>query len=398
MRVVPGVISSVLLAYTGLCAQLERNGSTSSSRITSFRDIEILNDTLATSQTETGIDAITVWPAKSKPYDDVQISQELYERLVYFSKICALTYCITGEELVVGSTFAEGGCPAKLDFCSDETINPTAGRTVVELVLLAESNELGTGFLAVDHEKEVVVLSFRGSSTNQDWLSDFAIYPTPYEPVSKEHYRQWVDAGRISECEDCLVHRGFNVFLKTLSSQFFERIEAIFDTFPDYNLVVTGHSLGAAVASLAGIELRLRGHDPLVLTYASPNIFSGKLRAWVDELFETERIHQLSLDEGEVMFRKGYFRVVHDGDYITMVPPFYEPAGLELFITHRELPQRLEDLQYRGSSTNIVSLENGNVSLAGSGQGHRFLGPLERWIHMYEHRAYFLLINTCDGF
>ncbi|CEP63864.1 putative lipase LALA0_S09e04214g [Lachancea lanzarotensis] len=398
MKFVPGVIMSFFLSTWMVgCVEAKTENSTHPTKLLSFSDIE-----LSDGNTTFHADSITVSRPKSQNFDNVRISQDLYERLVYFSRMCALTYCIGSNELFVGSTLLEGACPDRLKFCSDESTNPTAGKTVVELVLLAENDELGTGFLAVDHEKRVVVLSFRGSSTNQDWLSDFAVSPTPYEPVSKEYYKEWVESGRISDCEGCLVHRGFDVFLKTLSSQFFDRIEAIFDTYPDYSLVVTGHSLGAAVASLAGIELRLRNYDPLVLTYASPNMFNSKLRAWVDELFETERIHKMSLDEGEVMFRSGFFRVVHDGDYITMVPPFYDPAGLEIVITEQLLPQTLKDLEYHGPSTSVVSLQDTNVcstmGSAGSGQGHRFLGPLEKWLHMYEHRAYFLLINTCDDF
>ncbi|CUS24759.1 LAQU0S19e00980g1_1 [Lachancea quebecensis] len=346
-------------------------------------------------------DTVLISPHEARNFEGVAVTKELYERLVYFSKMCALTYCITSNELNTGLSFKDGGCPSKLDFCSSKDHNPTLERTIVELVILAESGELGTGYLAVDHEKKVVVLSFRGSTTNQDWLSDFAVYPVTYMPCSKDYYEEWVKSGRIRECTGCFIHRGFNVFLNTLSSQFFDRIEGIFQAFPNYNLVVTGHSLGAAVASLAGIELKLRGYEPLLLTYASPNFFNGALRAWVDELFETKRIHDLSLEEGKVMFRKGYFRVVHNQDYITMVPPFYEPAGLEIFINNPCLPHKHEDLEYRGPSQDLISLEaTGDTSVisTGRGQGHWYLGPLERLLHMYEHRSYFILINTCEGF
>lgn len=346
-------------------------------------------------------DTITLSSHQVENYEDVTITHELYERLVYFSKMCALTYCMTYNELIPGLSFQEGGCPARLKFCSNDEDNPTLSDTVIELVILAESGELGTGYLAVDHQKKVVTLAFRGSTTNQDWLSDFVVYPVPYEPSSKSFYDGWVRSGRIRECNNCFVHRGFNVFLNTLSSQFFDRIERIFNAFPDYNLVVTGHSLGAAVASLAGIEMRLRGYEPLVLTYASPNFFNGALRAWVDELFETERIHDWSVSEGEVMFRQGYFRVVHDKDYITNVPPFYEPAGLEIFINNPHLPHELEDLEYRGPSLNLLSSkreENSPLSVESQGSALKYLGPLEKWLHMHEHREYFLLINTCEGF
>ncbi|SCU84389.1 LADA_0D01442g1_1 [Lachancea dasiensis] len=406
MKVAQRMIVGAFFGLLGICERVDianKAENHSLSQFPRFGDIDMTGATAGkdrNSHTQDNLDGtISIIPAASEHYVGVRISDELYERLVYFSKMCALTYCITSNEIIDGSTFTDGGCPARLNFCSDKQSNPTAADTKIELVLLAQGKELGTGFLAVDHEKEVVILSFRGSSTNQDWLSDFAIYPTPYEPASKEFYDEWVASGRIGPCEDCMLHRGFNVFLNTLSSKFFEKIESIFETHPGYELVVIGHSLGAAVASLAGIELRLRGYEPLVLTYASPKIFSSKLRAWVDELFETDEIHERSLREEKVMFRQGFFRVVHDEDYITMVPPFYEPAGLEIFINYPHLPPRREHLEYHGPSNNLVSVDTQSLfSTTGRGQGHRLLGPLETWLHMYEHRAYFILINTCDGF
>ncbi|SCV02067.1 LAMI_0G15588g1_1 [Lachancea mirantina] len=344
-----------------------------------------------------------------KPYEETTksqvpgISDLVYERLVYFSKICALTYCIERNELVCYKSFAEGGCPPRLKFCSNEEDNFGIWRTRVELVLLAEKGELGTGYIAVDHERRVVMLAFRGSSTRQDWLSDLLIYPAEYLPSSIEFYNEWVSTGKIKPCDNCMVHRGFHIFLKTLSAQFFDHVESVSLSFPDYKLVITGHSLGAALATLAGIELKLRGYDPLVLTYASPHIFNYDLSVWVDELFGTHDIHQNSMKSGLVEFTRGYFRVIHMQDYITMVPPFYEPAGLEIFVKKLHLPHNKEDVIYRGpklhreTETDFQSVRE-DVALTGHGQGHSILGPIEQWLHMYEHRAYFILINTCDDF
>lgn len=329
----------------------------------------------------------------------VPITEEIYDRLVYFSKVCALTNCISEGTLVEDRTFIDGGCPADLEFCSNKTNNPTIDRTRMELVLIADKGELGTGYVAVDHEKGVVMLVFRGSSTRQDWFSDFQIYPVDYVPASSKEYQKLVKKGKIKPCEGCQIHHGFNQFSKTLGRHFLQRVRKIFKQYPDYNLVVTGHSLGAALASLAGIELKLRGHDPMVLTYATPKMFNAPMKQWVDELFETQKIHEKSLENEKLLFHKGYFRVVHLQDYITMVPPFYKAAGLEIFISKLELPHCLEDVEYRGLGTGLSwRMLPSKVNKEGVFPDGRTLATVEHWLHMFEHRSYFILINECMNF
>ncbi|AMD22466.1 HHL304Cp [Eremothecium sinecaudum] len=324
----------------------------------------------------------------------VQILPNTYDKLVYFSKICALTYCIKDSTLTENKTFSDGGCPPQIEFCKNLELNPTAEHTQIELVLVADKDELGTGYVAVDHASKVVMLAFRGSSTQQDWFSNFQIHPTTYFPASFKKYQDLIKRGLIPSCDNCKVHRGFYRFAKTLSRDFLERVEKIFNLYPDYNLVVTGHSLGAALATLCGIELVLRGYHPLVLTYATPKMFNEPLRDWVDTVFESEKIHELSVKKKELKMNKGYFRVVHTQDYIPKVPPLYVAAGLEIFIGKLHFPHEIDDLEYRGIGSGLFDEVDKEVQSIRNQLNER----VERWLHMYEHRSYFIMINTCSGF
>ncbi|CAI4034505.1 hypothetical protein SMKI_10G2980 [Saccharomyces mikatae IFO 1815] len=319
---------------------------------------------------------------------NLSITPYIYERLVYFMKASSISSCISDNLLFVNKTLNNGGCPPHIKFCNDEEINPTAGQTVVELVLNAKKGELGSGYLAVDHGKKVVILAFRGSTTRQDWFSDFEIYPVEYSPLCVKEYRKLIEEGTIRECKGCKMHRGFLRFTETLGMDVFKKMESILESYPDYRIVVTGHSLGAALASLAGIELRIRGFDPLVLTFATPKIFNSEMRQWVDELFETDMIEKESIARKEIQFRKGYFRVVHTGDYIPMVPPFYHPAGLEMFINKVGLPQYAEDIEYRGKNNRLTLKDGFRDGMS---------GLVEDWLHVYEHRAYFIDVKGCSG-
>lgn len=335
--------------------------------------------------------------AQNSQGEGVMIGEDAYEKLLYFSKVCALTYCISTGRLVENRTFIDGGCPPELEFCSNPEHNPTIRRTRMELVLVANEQELGTGFVAVDHEREVVMLAFRGSSTRQDWYSDFEIYPTDYEPTSKKEYKSLVKEGKLRECKDCKIHKGFYRFIETLSHDFLVRVERIFKKYPDYNLVVTGHSLGAALASICGIELKLRGFNPLILTYATPKMFNKELQGWVNELFETDSVHENNVQNGQVELLHGYFRVIHLQDYIPMVPPGYKAAGLEIFIFKPELPHEIGDLEYRarGSGVTWSQAPRGPMSVAARSS---LTSGIESWFHMDEHRKYFIQINSCSGF
>lgn len=323
---------------------------------------------------------------------EVKFTEDVYERLLYFSKVSAVVSCISDNSLIPDKTLKDGGCPAHLSFCSDEKINPTADRTRVELVLTAGKGELGTGCLLVDHAREVVIIALRASTTRQDWLSDFTIYPTKWEPSSKS-YQDLVDSGAIRPCKGCKIHRGFYKFSETLAGLFLDKIEHIFSKYPKYRLVITGHSLGAALASIAGIELKLRGYNPVVVTYANPLMFNTRMKEWVDELFETEAVDKRCRQNGKLDFNNGYFRVVHEGDYIPTVPPNYKKAGIEIFIKKRELPHEITDLEYRGTDGYYDEPDSDEDALVSSS-----LLRDSNWPHRKEHCSYFIFISGCTGF
>lgn len=52
--------------------------------------------------------------------------------------------------------------------------------------------------------------------------------------------------------------------------------------YPDYELAVTGHSLGAGVATLAAADLRGKGHPSAKLfAYASPRVANPALAKYI---------------------------------------------------------------------------------------------------------------------
>ena len=319
----------------------------------------------------------------------VSIPSSSFHEIRYYSKVCGLTSCMRYGTIVQGKPLDEGGCPSHLSFCSDTDVNPTAGYTKIALVLEADKGQLGSGFIMVDQIRKVVTVVFRSSTTRQDWISDFTILPVDYTPICSDEYWRRIELGEIKECKNCKMHRGVPIFIETLSKHFLKKIEGILESYPDFQIVATGHSLGAALAIMTGIELKLRGYDPLVITYASPRIFNSEMKEWVNDLFETDNIHDDIVETGELSLDRGYIRIVHRDDYIPLLPPFYDTAGIEVVIEKRNLPHDQEDLMYHGS------IENAEGVLTSRAWGADYF---DQMLHTYEHRSYFIDMGACSGY
>ncbi|XBW35240.1 hypothetical protein QEN19_000804 [Hanseniaspora menglaensis] len=351
--------------------------------------------------------------------NNVVIENNAYDRIVYFSKMCAITNCMSYNQLQENITFFNGGCPSHLKFCSDINSNKAANNTYIESIILAKDHELGTGYIAIDHMKRVIILAFRGSHTRWDWYHDFLLYGASYQPASQKLYQEKIKKGEVKECIDCKVHAGFNGFLKTLHVQFMERLENIFKNYTDYSLVITGHSLGAAVAVLAGIEFKLRGLDPTIITYAQPKIFNSNMIEWINDLFEIKSLDKNNRDKGYLNLTNGYYRIVHENDYITDLPPYFRHAGIQVDINKVLLPHQVSDISYNGldyyystfekhSKKNndtlalikITNINKNTIQRETSINFHQESKLWESlpddWLHLYEHRNYFIQINECD--
>jgi len=53
---------------------------------------------------------------------------------------------------------------------------------------------------------------------------------------------------------------------------------------PDYQLLITGHSMGGALATLLGISYQNLGKSPLVITFGQPRVGNSAFAKFVDEV------------------------------------------------------------------------------------------------------------------
>ncbi|PKY04014.1 alpha/beta-hydrolase [Aspergillus campestris IBT 28561] len=133
-------------------------------------------------------------------------------------------------------------------------------------------------------------------------------------------------------------------------------VAAAREQHPDYALVLIGHSLGGAVAALAGVEMELRGWDPQVTTFGEPKVGNEGLAKYMGELFGlggddgAGATPRPSLHEEDPQDRRWrYRRVTHVDDPVPLLPLAewgYEMHAGEMFISKTGLPPSVSDVEY----------------------------------------------------
>lgn len=144
-----------------------------------------------------------------------------------------------------------------------------------------------TGFVATDTTNKLIVISFRGSRSVRNWITNanFGLADVDY-------------------CEDCKAHAGFKASWEEAQEGVVAAVTTARQQHPDFKVVATGHSLGGAMSSLAAGLLRSQGIAVDLYTYGQPRTGNDELAAFLS-----------TTDQGTS------FRVVHINDTVPTLPP-----------------------------------------------------------------------------
>uniref|UniRef100_A0A6C0DQ19 Fungal lipase-type domain-containing protein n=1 Tax=viral metagenome TaxID=1070528 RepID=A0A6C0DQ19_9ZZZZ len=156
------------------------------------------------------------------------------------------------------------------------------------------------GYVGILPSTQTIYIVFRGSDSIRNWIADFEFVKMKYLTFP--------------EC-DCSVHNGFYSSAKNVIDDVAKVIQML-KTKYNYEIIVTGHSYGAAVAQLIAMELSAIKIEVAVYTFGQPRIGDMQFANFVN------------------MKIKNVWRIVNNRDIVPHIPI---TTGLEYYHSCREV-------------------------------------------------------------
>ena len=136
-------------------------------------------------------------------------------------------------------------------FYSDTGVDALRMPPSLQLDTLLHYNDRVIGYVARSATVNVAYVVFRGTAHVEEWQRDF-------------DYRQTAVA--VADSDDVRCHTGFVTVFESVKAELARAAAAL----GDRKLVITGHSLGAALATLA--SLHLSRHETYVYVFGGPRV------------------------------------------------------------------------------------------------------------------------------
>jgi len=171
---------------------------------------------------------------------------------------------------------------------------------VSSVALVSDFLEGTFGFVAYNNQTDTIAIAFRGSFNFINWVedADYTQIDFPGHPGAK-------------------VHEGFYNAYQTLGYQVDDALKTMVGQHPTARVIVTGHSLGGAMATFAALEIR-----PLI---------SQKIEFYS---FGCPRVGNQAFSDHLASVYPDYYRVVHTNDIVPHLPMTsmgFNHAGYEVW-------------------------------------------------------------------
>ena len=182
-------------------------------------------------------------------------------------------------------------------YCSESRISEwnlgfvsTLYPKVTDITVVMNSTGNAMGFTAYNPEEDEVLIVFRGTQplSIKNWIDDLDTFFMDYPA-----------------CQGCKVHEGFYKTYLDIQQSILTAAKELFAKYPNSKKLVTGHSLGGALAIHASVDIINKfGNIDEFYTYGSPRVGNQQFATYIDN------------------FIPGNFnsRVVHNRDPVPHLP------------------------------------------------------------------------------
>ena len=150
-------------------------------------------------------------------------------------------------------------------------------------------------YVGYDSAKNAIVVAIRGSANIMNWIDNLTFELVPYALCDKDAFPG-----------GCKVHKGFYEIYKALSVRMVPAVREALSRHPTASIFVTGHSMGAAISTLASLELYAETKNRVV------NVYNFGCPRVGDPAFA--RYAAATLPQQQ------QFRIVHKADPVSQLP------------------------------------------------------------------------------
>lgn len=310
------------------------------------------------------------------------VNDHVYDDIYRAATYAALSYCTKYDRIILGNL--KEACPCRLCYEAKDGI-------FVEHIYKGKVS----GVVFRDDNVKEIIFAIKGTTTNEEWLIDFKIMPIPYHPLSKRK-KGWSKFWKFnSKCKGCTIHKGFYDGAKIIYDNLFDTVLQLLEEYDDYNLIITGHSLGGAMAPIIANEFLLLKRHVNVVTFGSPKIGNKYFSNWMDESWNTAEHYD---DINSIFHSNSYLRVTHNTDLVPLLPTRqmgYKHSGINVCFDSNDVPVSDETVNVTNFTIQHLS-EQKEAEL--DEKITEVVENTKAWETLIDpHRIYFLRMNRCSS-
>lgn len=187
---------------------------------------------------------------------------------------------------------------------NEEIIDPKSLNN--ELILYNIDKKIPFGI--VWSYNDILFIAFRGTNQIQEWAQDFSYSQNVFTQSKKEPDMSQQKAMFLRNIENPpMIHRGFLEVYFNFRDKLLEKINDLKPT----QIIITGHSLGAAISTICALDLKLLNYNTIAYNFASP------------------RVGDINLSNLIITKKIPIYRMVNTLDIVPTLPPAVSPNFTE---------------------------------------------------------------------